>query len=246
MKKSKVILTTALTLLLSSAVTAPVVDAATRTGGGVVANPYALNGGVDLLTQPAFEEPERMQTASMSRASRITTPERVILQVPFQTQQTDYWCGPASAKMLLETIGYNYSQQQLANMLGTNARIGTEAGHKIPNVLNSIVKGSRYHFNWEWQQPHEVAKMKGHVVEALSYGNPVIVNTVESPGDVYIAGHNTGYPLYHYGIIGDYFGYGDTVTYVDPAHGRFNGFILEQQVSITNMSKAAGGRGYVW
>ena len=33
--------------------------------------------------------------------------------------------------------------------------------------------------------------------------------------DCYLAGHNIGTTLYHYGIVADYFDYGNTVTYVD-------------------------------
>ena len=63
--------------------------------------------------------------------------------------------------------------------------------------------------------------MKNHITEALSWGNPVMVNTMESPGDVYLQGHNIGTALYHFGVIGDYFDNGNSVTYVDPGYGRF-------------------------
>ena len=80
--------------------------------------------------------------------------------------------------------------------------------------------------------------MKNHVVEALSYGNPVMVNTVESPEDCYLIGHDMDYTLYHFEIIGDYFDYGNRVTYVDPGYGRYNGFVMNQTVTIERMSHA--------
>lgn len=73
-----------------------------------------------------------------------------------------------------------------------------------------------------------------------------MVNTAESPGDVFIAGHDIGVSLYHFGVVADYFNYGNTVTYTDPGYGRYYGFYMDQTLSITNLSYACGGRGYAW
>lgn len=48
------------------------------------------------------------------------------------------------------------------------------------------------------------------------------------------------------GVVGDYFDYGATVTYTDPAYGLIPGFVLDQRVPIQNLSNAIGGRGYAW
>ena len=133
----------------------------------------------------------------------------------------------------------------MASLLGTTTN-GTNAGNGDANALNSVVAGSRYKFYWEWHYYNQIDKMKGHVTSALSWGNPVMVNTVESPGDVYLQGHNIGTTLYHFGVIGDYFDNGNSVTYVDPGYGRFSGFVMNQRVTIKNMSYATGGRGYAW
>ena len=63
---------------------------------------------------------------------------------------------------------------------------------------------------------------------------------------MFIAGHDIGVPLYHFGVVADYFDYGNTVTYTDPGYGRYHGFYLDQTLSITNLSYACGGRGYAW
>lgn len=227
-------------LLAASVVTfaLPVsVFAGTESVGEIVSDVTATNGGVDLVTE--LDQPV------IKISERAPKPSQVILNIPFQTQMTDYYCGPASATMVVNSLGYHKTQQQMASLLGTTAN-GTNAGNGVANALNSVVRGSRYKFTWEWHTYTQIDKMKGHIKEALSWGNPVMVNTVESPGDVYLQGHNIGTALYHFGVIGDYFDNGNSVTYVDPGYGRYRGFVMNQRVSIKNMSYATGGRGYAW
>ncbi|MEY8462567.1 C39 family peptidase [Streptococcus merionis] len=204
---------------------------------GIKADETVVNGGVDLVTP--------LDTNVLKISERAPRPAQVILRIPFQTQINNYYCGPAAATMVVNALGYNKTQQQMAALLGTTTN-GTNAGNGVANALNSVVRGSKYQFRWEWHTYNQVDKMKGHVVEALSYGNPVMVNTAESPGDVFLKGHNIGVPLYHFGVIGDYFNHGNEVTYTDPGYGRIRGFVQDQRVSITNMSYAAGTRGYAW
>lgn len=171
--------------------------------------------------------------------------EEKSLYVPFQTQETTYWCGPAATSMALNTIGYETTQSQMADLLGTTEN-GTGAGAGVANAMNAIAEGSKYTFYWEWHQPWDVSTIQGKIVNAISYGNPVVVNTAESPGDCYINGHDTGSPLYHFGVVSAFYNYGETVTYEDPAYGRFEGFWQTQTIGVEKISKAAGGRGYVW
>lgn len=200
-----------------------------------------VNGGVDLLTPSEYPSFEIGSGTNTLKAK----PQQVILNIPFQTQINDYYCGPASVSMIVRSLGYNKSQHQMAALLGTTTN-GTNAGNGVANALNAVVAGSRYRFNWEWHTYTQISKMKNHITEALSWGNPVMVNTMESPGDVYLQGHNIGTALYHFGVIGDYFDNGNSVTYVDPGYGRYGGFVMNQRVTIRNMSYATGGRGYAW
>lgn len=228
-------------LILLCFISAPVVFAATDTGDSIKSDPSVVNGGVDLSTP--LERP-LLEIDSETNTLRAK-PQQVILNIPFQTQINDYYCGPASASMIVRSLGYNKSQQQMAALLGTTTN-GTNAGNGVANALNAVVAGSRYRFNWEWHTYTQINKMKNHITEALSWGNPVMVNTMESPGDVYLQGHNIGTALCHFGVIGDYFDNGNSVTYVDPGYGRYGGFVMNQRVTIRNMSYATGGRGYAW
>lgn len=206
------------------------------TEDGIKSDVAAVNGGVDTETQA---------TESPKYPDRAPRPRQKELSIRFQTQINDYYCGPASASMIVSSLGRPRSQQQMASLLGTTTN-GTNAGNGVANALNAVMKGSRYKFNWVWHQYYEIDKFKDNITHAISYGNPVMVNTVESPGDSYLAGHSIGTALYHYGIVADYFDNGNSVTYVDPGYGRYPGFQMNQRVSIRNMSYATGGRGYAW
>lgn len=208
-------------------------------GTNIVVNESVVNGGVDLNTPLSKESLEKIDKTT----NPTTRASSVVLNIPFQTQQTNYYCGPAAAVMVLGAIGYNRTQSQMASLLGTTTN-GTNAGNNVANALNSVVAGSKYRFYWKWHNYTDTATIKSKVVEALNYGNPVMVNTAESPGDVYIKGHDIGTALYHFGVVGDYFNYGNSVTYVDPGYGRFSGFLMNQTLSIQSLSNAVGGRGY--
>lgn len=208
--------------------------------GEIISDPNAVNGGVNL--SPSSMKLSDSEVKSILRAPK---PAQVVLYIPFQTQQNNYYCGPASASMIVNALGYYKTQDQMAKLLGTT-KDGTNAGNSVADALNKAVRGSKYIFRWSWQGYHDVEKMKKHIVEALSYGNPVLVNTTEGPGDCYLIGHNVGYTFNHFGIIGDYFDYGNRVTYVDPGYGLYKGFVMNQTVTIENMSHATGGRGYAW
>lgn len=213
----------------------------TEEGDTVVYSETAVNGNVDLGT-PLILTTEQEVDKSKAIMTRAASKE---IFIPFQTQQTDYYCGPAAARMVLGGIGYSRTQNQMASLLGTTVN-GTNAGNSVANALNSVVAGSRYQFRWQWHTYTDIATIKSHVLEAINYGNPVMVNTMESPGDVYLQGHNIGTTLYHFGVVADYFDYGNTITYTDPGAGRFSGFVVDQRASITNLSYATGGRGYAW
>lgn len=170
------------------------------------------------------------------------------LKVTHISQQNNYYCGPASALMVLNTIGYNsYNQDSVAKLIGTNEN-GTGAGQDyIPRGLNSVVeKDGKFKFHWADHKYDDVDSIRMNIMSSISYGNPVIINSYEKPGDVYIHGHDIGIELYHFGVVSEYYSRGTVVTYLDPGYGLFNGFIKSQQVKIKDISYAAGGRGYIW
>lgn len=185
-------------------------------------NENALNGGIDL-----------------------GIPAKVELTIPFEQPKQYNYSSVASTVMLLKSIGINHTQQELADLLNAN-NIGMIDGEHLTEVLNHTTEGSRYAFTLEFHDTMNIADLKNHIIEALAYGNPVLVNTVESLGDCYLEGHEQYGTLYQYGLVKDYYNYGETITYTESDYGVFSGFSVNRKVGTTNLSYAAGGKWYVW
>lgn len=186
---------------------------------------HAINGGVDLEAKPAY------QGVNSS----------VVLPIVFEHPQSDKSNAFASMAMLLSTIGYPMTQQELATVLDMN----NIESKQIAEELNSIVKDSNYHFTSEYHD-FNVETIRNHVVEALNVGNPILVHTVETSSDWYIEGHGLMGSYNEYCLVGDYFDYGAEVTIVNMNQGIYDGFNLNQKVSIQALSNATGGSDYVW
>lgn len=184
-------------------------------------NENALNGGVDL-----------------------GVPAKVELLVSYEQPKQYNYNSAASAAMLLNSIGFNYTQQEIADLIAVNRTV-TDGEH-LTEVLNQITEGSRYAFTLEQHDASDIASLKKHIIEALVYGNAILVNTIESTGDCYLEGHDQYGVLYQYGMVKDYYNYGNTITYTDSDYGIFSGFSKNQKVSISNLSYAVGGKWYVW
>lgn len=182
----------------------------------------ALNGGIDL-----------------------GMPAKVELSVPFEYSKQYNYNSAASAVMLLNSIGFNYTQQEIADLFNVNS-LGLIEGETMVDILNHISEGSRYAFTLEKHDALDIVSLKDHIVEALVYGNPVLMGTLESPGDCYIEGHNQYGILYQYGLVKDYINYGNTVTYIESDYGIYSGFTTNNEINVTNLSYVAGGEWYVW
>lgn len=184
-------------------------------------NENALNGGIDL-----------------------GMPAKVELTIPFEQPKQYNYSSVASTVMLLNSIGFTYTQQEIADLFEVD-RVVTDGKH-VTEVLNHTTEGSRYAFTLEQHDALNITGLKNHIVEALVYGNPLLVNTMESSGDCYLEGHNQYGTLYQYGLVKDYYNYGNSVTYTESDYGIYSGFSVNKKVGITNLSYAAGGKWYVW
>ncbi len=47
------------------------------------------------------------------------------MNIPFYEQETDWTCGPASMRMVLDALGIKKSEKQLIKLLRTNKQVGT-------------------------------------------------------------------------------------------------------------------------
>ena len=117
------------------------------------------------------------------------------LTVPFHKQQTDYTCGPASLRMVLEYFGRSVTEEELSPLLGTNDVMGTERDR-----MSEIIKTHEL-------VPYERTDATlDDVKHLLSHAMPVIVRFLEQE-------QNSD----HYGVVT---GLNDThITINDPWSG---------------------------
>lgn len=202
---------------------------------GVIYDNFAVDGGIqgEIVN---IDKPVTIYDPDAAPTSRN-------LNLQWVQQQNNYFCGPASVYMLVRPFNSNISQDSLAKDLGTTSSGGTGFGSNLVTVLNNK---TGIQWGLKWHTYSDISTIQSDIVSAICYGNGVLLNTIESPGDYYFAGHNNYGTLYHYGVIDAYTQSGAKVTYKDPGAGRFTGFVQSQTVPIKNASYACGGRGYVW
>lgn len=172
-------------------------------------------------------------------------PVKVELSVPFEQSRQYNYNSVVSAVMLLNTIGFNYTQEEMADLLEVD-NIEINDGKQITELLNNEIIGSKYAFTWQQHDALNRFDLKNHITEALTYGNPVLINTFENSGDCYIEGHDQYGALYQYGVVKDYFNFGDAITYMESQYGLYSGFFQSKKATFTSLSYAIGGQWYVW
>lgn len=176
-----------------------------------------------------------------SGKAQQTTPLNKILSISFQTQQNDYYCGPAAVRMLLAATGKYYTQDYIAGQIGTTVN-GTGFGASFINPINSLSSGTGFSFNLVWG----ASDLKNRSVIAIVYGNPVLVNTNESAAGYHLKGHAENGIQYHCGIVNGYRQSGNILVYTDPAYGRFPYTVQQQDVSLDIMSSMVSTLGFIW
>jgi hypothetical protein len=105
----------------------------------------ALTVGALQLTAltPAYASPTPAPTPTAS-AKALFKPLAYTLTVKTQTQQTNYYCVPASSAMSLSTFGVTVSQATLAKKM-KSTKSGTSGNNATP-VLNAYVKSLGYRY----------------------------------------------------------------------------------------------------
>lgn len=90
------------------------------------------------------------------------------MRLPFYKQSTDFYCGPASLQMLFEYNRLKLDQDELANLLGTCPKQGTE--HEM--ILNVI---DEHGFSFFANNQSSVEEIQHFLDQKL----PVLVNYLE-------------------------------------------------------------------
>lgn len=171
--------------------------------------------------------------------ARQTIPYNKTIAVNFQTQQNDYYCGPAAVRMVLGATGKIYSQDYIAGQIGTTTS-GTGFGGTLLNAMNALC-GSGFSFNLAWGGN----QLADRSVIAIYYGNPVLVDTCEL-NDFRIAGHSASNIVYHYAAVNGYKNSGNTLVYTDPAYGRYSGTEKQHDYPSSDIAALCSQLGYIW
>jgi len=175
-------------------------------------------------------------------------PAPTVIDIVFETQLYNNYCGPAAVKMVLSGIGITRSQTQIAGEIGTTGS-GTPFGAALVNGMNGFVTGTAYAFILKWHSytSTDTQTMRSNIIYAIDYGNPVLVNSDESDYE-HIPGHQAAGIIYHYGCVNGYSYGGNSFLYTDPAHGfgSLTSVIKNQFLTTDTLSIALGGRGYVY
>lgn len=141
-----------------------------------------------------------LPSAQIPTSARKLTRYRGNLNYDYYVQNTGYWCGPATAQMILTARGVKESQGVLARKLGTHTG-GTDYIGQFPPVLNSYLKDGKYFFR---NNPSKDV-LWSLVTKSIDAGYAIAANIV-----AYTYNRPPGYPNYtvwHYVPI---MGYGQS------------------------------------
>ena len=120
-------------------------------------------------------------------------------------QETGYWCGPASAQVVLNSRGIHMSESQLAKEIGTTTQ-GTDYVGLIERVLDRVTPEARYTSVEVATYPDAARKevIWDHVVRSIRAGYGVIMNWVAPPSNYPRGVKGSTSPAYGGGTIYHY------------------------------------------
>lgn len=101
------------------------------------------------------------------------------------TQETGYWCGPASTQNVLNNRGVNRSEQDLAREMGTHTG-GTDHIGLIAPVLNRYLPDAKYVVVQMPNDPPTAAQrdaLWANVTRSINAGYGAVVNIVAPPSN---------------------------------------------------------------
>lgn len=137
------------------------------------------------------------------------------LGVVHQTQTNSYYCGPATASMIVKYKGQNKSQATLAgkNYLNTDKDDVTRwADKRMHKTLNNVLSVTRY----SPVQSPSTATLKNAFFGSIIANYPLAVSAVEYKGGSHYNGHPN--QLIGHWLVGSGFSnWGDTIRMHDPA-----------------------------
>ncbi|MFF0436619.1 hypothetical protein ACFYU9_30935 [Streptomyces sp. NPDC004327] len=265
--------------LLTAATTAPA-TAATATAASDPAPGAAYKTAHDTLgPQRLTPDQRRLAAAKQTEAARTyenaRAPQTSGVLAGYklsggiqQSQQTSYWCGPATlviTQSAHDEVG-GRSQQDAATLLrtttsgtawyGININVPNPTGYPMADALNYRLPGAGYVPNALPYTPTAADKtaFRQHITHNTDNDYAIAGNAWEVPGGPHLVGH-PNVEIFHWVTIDGY--NTDTaageVDYLDPVGGVSTSVISwagsvprSAHISSDTLTTIMGGRGYVW
>lgn len=158
--------------------------------------------------------------------------------LPFDTkmipQETGYWCGPASAQIVLKVRGIDVSEAQLARECGTTTG-GTDHIRLIERVLDRRLPEANYtsvDMPNDPPTPAQKEKLWADIVKSIDAGYAVLGNLVAPPSNYPQGFAYGGGTVFHYITFTGYDSVGARqVQLSDPGFRPFQGWISFDQAA---------------
>lgn len=214
----------------------------------------------DLSQSGELEPPASGLALQSAKASSKT------LGVTWVQQQQSYYCGPATAYMILKYRGFtkskptgvSLSQYNLAgaSYLKTNSQSYTTTWPYYDSgfTLNDMSRGLN---KWAYgtlsggfgidqiSSPSELKNIVGYSIDA---SRPFAVSTYEKPGEAHYNNHPPSREIGHWATVYGYSSSGGTTKVADPASG-ISGYASSAQkfsIATSSLYSYAAGRYSVW
>lgn len=215
------------------------------------------NKAAGKTTKSGVAQTRALPVGTRERPERTTNNIYSVHQV---TQETWYWCGPATFVSIAASYGTYISQEDAASTdwLGTTTD-GTDwsnrDGSPMQNALNRVSNGFYYAVVQLPYSPTatDKARFKIRLVSNVDSGHAIAGNTVEIPSTSapHLVGHPTYKKYYHWIAIEGYRDSGETAHYADSIAGASSiswswRVPRYSYISSAKLTTIMGEHGYIW
>lgn len=198
------------------------------------------------------ESVERLISDITSGSARAASNR--ISDLVHQPQINSYYCGPATAAMIIKARAHaSYTQGSLANSLRTTTAGtawydgGGRTGYPMADTINDKINENHYIPYGTYVQAQT---FKSDVVYDIDRDYGVAGNAWQVEGGFHLNGH-PNQTIFHWFAIDGYYNYGNDIWYVDPASGAssisWSGNVpAYSSLSYTILATIVDGRGIIW
>lgn len=209
--------------------------------------------GVDASVIDDAQKPASLSKSDYSSAASTDSAANTsnyITNLYQQSQQTYYWCGPATASEIIEAkTGGSYSQSDLESSLhcDTGGSPWYDGTYPMADTLNNCV-GTGWYVPYGTQI--DASTFSNDVITDIDSGYAVAGNAYEVVGGPHLAGH-PNQNIFHWFAIDGYANSGTSIHYADSVHGASSISWSSRVPAYSSMNyktlaTIVDGRGIIW